>query len=148
MEARRAGGRLRFLAWATLLGVPVALVHRFAAPGSAIFLPAMFLGSTLMTLGYGPLFASLQDLAPPRLRSTLVAAMIMGMTLIGTSGGNLLVGLLADRFHAAGLAQPLTWAAAFTMLPWLLSVPCLFGAAGLTSRTGMSARSLPGGASS
>jgi predicted metal-dependent HD superfamily phosphohydrolase/MFS family permease len=136
LEARRAGGRLRFLAWATLLGVPVALVHRFAAPGSAVFLPAMFVGSTLMTLGYGPLFASLQDLAPARLRSTLVAAMILGMTLIGTSGGNLLVGLLADRFHAAGLAQPITWAAACTMLPWLFAVPCLSGAAARASRAG------------
>lgn len=139
MEARRAGGRLRFLGWATLLGVPVALVHRFAAPGSAVFLPAMFIGSTLMTLGYGPLFASLQDLAPARLRSTLVAAMILGMTLIGTSGGNLLVGLLADRFRAAGLAQPITWAAACTLVPWLLAAPCLFGAAGRVSHAGAGA---------
>jgi MFS family permease len=102
-------------------------------------------GSTLKTLGYGPLFASLQDLAPSRLRSTLVAAMIMGMTLVGTSCGNLLVGLLADRFHVAMLAQPLTWAAACTMLPWLLAVPCLFGAAG---RLGTSASSLAGGTTS
>lgn len=129
-EAHRPGGRLRFLGWATLLGVPIAVVHRFAAPGGIVFMPAMFVGSTLLTLSYGPLFASLQDLAPVRLRSTLVATMILGMTLIGTSGGNLLVGVLADRFHAAGLGQPITRAAVCTMLPWLLAAPCLFAAAG------------------
>lgn len=64
-----------------------------------------------------------------RLRSTLTAAMILGMTLVGTSGGNLLVGVLADRLQAAGVVQPLTLAAACTLLPWLLAIPCLFAAA-------------------
>lgn len=134
MEARRAGGRLRFLGWATLVGVPVALLHRFADPAGVVFLPAMFVGSTLLTLGYGPLFASLQPLVPARLRSTLTAAMILGMTLVGTSGGNLLVGALTDRFRAAGAAQPITLAAACTLLPWLLAIPCLFAAAARVGR--------------
>lgn len=133
-EARCAGGRLRFLGWATLLGVPIAFVHRFADPAGPWFLPAMFVGSTLVTLGYGPLFASLQDLAPARLRSTLAATMILGMTLLGTSGGNLMVGALSDALRTAGVAQPLTLAAAATMLPWLLAVPCLFAAASRVSR--------------
>lgn len=134
MEARRVGGRLRFLGWATLVGVPIAFVHRFADPTGVVFLPAMFVGSMMLTLGYGPLFASLQDLAPVRLRSTLTAAMILGMTLLGTSCGNLLVGALADRFRAAGLIDPITHAAAWTMLPWLLAIPCLFAASGFASR--------------
>jgi MFS family permease len=134
MEARRVGGRLRFLGLATLVGVPVAFVQRFADPTGGVFLPAMFVGSMMLTLGYGPLFASLQDLAPVRLRSTLTAAMILGMTLLGTSCGNLLVGALADRFRATGVIDPITHAAAWTMLPWLLAIPCLFGASGFASR--------------
>jgi MFS family permease len=134
MEARRVGGRLRFLGWATLVGAPVAYVYRFADPAGALFLPAMFVGSVMVTLGYGPLFASLQDIAPARLRSTLTATMILGMTLLGTSAGNLLVGFLADRFRAAGDVLPITHAVAWTMLPWLLAIPCLFKAAGLASR--------------
>lgn len=134
MEARRAGGRLRFLGWAYVVGVPVAYLYRFADPSGAVFAPAMFVGSVMVTLGYGPLFASLQDLAPARLRSTMTATMILGMTLLGTSAGNLLVGFLADRFRVAGLAEPITQAVAWTMLPWLIAIPCLFRAAGLASR--------------
>lgn len=134
MESRRAGGRLRLLAWAYLVGVPAAYVYRFAAPAGAAFLPAMFVGSVMVTLGYGPLFASLQELTPARLRSTMTATMILGMTLLGTSGGNLVVGLLADRFRAAGVVEPITHAVAWTMLPGLLAIPCLFAAAGLVSR--------------
>jgi MFS family permease len=129
MEARRVGGRLRFLAWAYAVGLPIAYVFRFADPASALFLPGMFVGSMLVTLGYGPLFACLQDLAPAHLRSTLTAAMILGMTLLGTSTGNLLVGYLADRFRGTGDAQPITHAAAWAMMPWLLAIPCLLRAA-------------------
>jgi MFS family permease len=134
MEARRAGGRLRFLAWAYAVGLPVAYVFRFCDPAGGLFLPAMFVGSVMVTLGYGPLFASLQDLAPPRLRSTMTAAMILGMTLLGTSTGNLLVGFLADHFRVAGVAQPITHAVAWAMMPWLLAIPCLLQAARLASR--------------
>ena len=135
MEARRAGGRLRFLGWAYVVGVPVAYVYRFADPSGVVFAPTMFVGSVMVTLGYGPLFASLQDLAPTRLRSTMTATMILGMTLLGTSAGNLLVGFLADRFRGAGLAEPITHAVAWTMSPWLIAIPCLLRAAGLASRT-------------
>ena len=116
------------------------MVYRFADPAGAFFLPAMFVGSVMVTLGYGPLFAALQDLAPARLRSTLVAAMILGMTLFGTSGGNLLVGVLADLFRQAGIGDPLTRAAAWAMMPWLLAIPCLQRAATLASRAGARAR--------
>ena len=131
MEARRAGGRLRLLAWAALVGVPVGWAYRFADPAGAVFLPAIFVGSVMVTLGYGPLFAALQDRVEARLRSTMTAAMILGMTLFGTSGGNLFVGLLADRLRADSVAQPITHAAALGLAPWLLAVPCLFMASAI-----------------
>ena len=131
---RRAGGRLRFLVVAYAVGVPLAYVYRFADPSSVAFLPAMFVGSVMVTVGYGPLFAALQDLAPARMRSTLTAAMILGMTLLGTSAGNLLVGLLADRFRQAGLGDPITHAVAWAMMPWVLAIPCLHRAAALAPR--------------
>jgi MFS family permease len=134
MEARHAGGRLRFLAWAYALGLPMAYVFRFCDSASGLFLPAMFVGSVMLTLGYGPLFACLQDLAPARLRSTMTAAMILGMTLLGTSMGNLLVGFLADHFRNTGVAQPITHAVAWAMMPWMLAIPCLLRAARLASR--------------
>ena len=134
-ERAAFGGCLRFLGWATLVGVPVAFVQRFADPTGVVFLPAMFVGSMMLMLGYGPLFASLQDLAPLRLRSTLTAAMILGMTLLGTSCGNLLVGALADRFRATGVIVShhprgrMDDAAVAAGLS-----PCLFGASGFASR--------------
>jgi MFS family permease len=93
------------------------------------FLLCMFFGSMISTMGYGPLFASLQELVPERIRSTMIAVMILSMMLLGTSLGNLLVGWLADWFGARGLYQPLTWASVVVMSPGFLAVPCFFAAA-------------------
>jgi MFS family permease len=55
MEARRAGGRLYFLALVYLIGVPVGFWFRFTDPAGAAFYPCMFLGSVMVTIGYGPI---------------------------------------------------------------------------------------------
>ncbi len=129
MQARRAGGRLRFLALVYAIGVPVGIYFRFCAPAGAAFLPCMFIGSVMVTIGYGPLFACVQDLAPAQLRSTVTAFLILCMTLFGTSAGNLCVGYLADTFQAMAMAEPLTNAILAGTLPWLLAIPCFLLAA-------------------
>ncbi|TAK79316.1 MAG: MFS transporter [Aquabacterium sp.] len=131
MQARRAGGRLRFLAGVYLVGIPAGLAYRFVDPSGAAFHLYMFIGSVMVTIGYGPLFACLQDLVPDHVRSTMTAAMILGMTLFGTSAGNLLVGWLADTFRAGGIDEPITKAVLASTLPWILAIPCLLRAAHL-----------------
>ena len=129
LEKRLRGGRLWFLAGAYAIGVPVGIAYRFCDPASALFPACMFVGSLMVTVGYGPLFASLQDLVADELRSTMTAAMILAMTLLGTSVGNAAVGGLADAFRAAGVHDPITRAALIGTLPWALAIPCLVAAA-------------------
>ncbi|SHH22637.1 MFS transporter [Massilia sp. CF038] len=134
MESRRPGGRLQFLVLVYLLGIPVAYFFRLADPSSVLFLPAMLLCSVLLTVGYGPLFAIVQDLAPDRLRSTMTAFLILCMTLLGTSPGNLQVGWLTDLYQAQGLAEPITHAVLVGMLPWVAAVPCFYFAGRLVRK--------------
>ncbi|QMW24193.1 spinster family MFS transporter [Sandaracinobacteroides saxicola] len=59
-----------------------------------------------------PTFAVLQSLVPADSRSTASAVMLFTMNIIGMGGGPLLVGVLSDRFAAAGpagLTQAMTW---------------------------------------
>ncbi len=129
LQARRPDGRLLFLAAIYLLGVPAAFMYRVADPASAAFYPCMFIGSLMVTVGYGPIFACVQDLAPEQVKSTMTAFLILCMTLFGTSAGNLAVGALADAFRAAAVAAPITRAACIVMAPWLLAIPCFLLAA-------------------
>ena len=135
MQARYAGGRLYFLALVYLIGVPVGFLFRFTAPSGAAFYPCMFLGSLMVTVGYGPIFACVQDLVRDNVRSTMTAFVIMCMTLFGTSAGNLLVGYLADTFRAADISEPITKAVLVGMTPWLLTIPCFYYAARLVAGT-------------
>jgi MFS family permease len=134
MEAHRVGGRLRFLAITYSLGVPIGFIFRFTTPAEPVFYLCMFVGSIMVTIGYGPIFASLQDLVAKSLRSTITAFLILCMTLFGTSGGNLLVGWLADLFKYLDAQEPITTAVVIGMCPWLLSIPCFYVAARLVER--------------
>lgn len=129
LQARRADGRLLFLGGIYLLGVPLAFIYRVVEPTGAAFYPCMFVGSLMVTIGYGPIFACVQDLVPDRVKSTMTAFLILCMTLFGTSAGNLFVGWLADSFRAQAVAAPITAAVWIGMMPWLLAIPCFLFAA-------------------
>ena len=129
VQARVAGGRLYFLAAVYLIGVPVGFLFRFTDPSGLAFYACMFFGSLMVTVGYGPIFACVQDLVPDNVKSTMTAFLIMCMTLFGTSAGNLLVGWLADTFKAAAVGEPITKAVLIGMTPWLLAIPCFYFAA-------------------
>ncbi|PXX37889.1 MFS transporter [Undibacterium pigrum] len=129
LQAHRAGGRLWFLALIYLLGVPVGYIYRLLDTTGMAFYICMFIGRMMITIGYGPLFACLQDLVPVQLSSTMTAFMILCMTLFGTSLGNLAVGVLADVFRTAGYDTPITLAVMVGMAPWLLAIPCFVMAA-------------------
>ncbi|MFZ6746708.1 MFS transporter [Undibacterium sp. JH2W] len=134
LQARRAGGRLWFLALIYLIGVPIGYVYRLLDSSGTTFYICMFIGSMMITIGYGPLFASLQDLVPRQLSSTMTGFMILCMTLFGTSLGNLAVGWLADVFRAAAYSTPITKAVMLSMTPWLLAIPCFVIAARMMER--------------
>ncbi|MFZ6875825.1 MFS transporter [Undibacterium sp. Di27W] len=134
LQTRRAGGRLWFLAYIYMIGVPIGYVYRLLDTTGMAFYICMFIGSMMITIGYGPLFASLQDLVPAQLRSTMTGFMILCMTLFGTSLGNVAVGWLTDVFWAAAYSTPITRAVMLGMTPWLLAIPCFMMAARMMER--------------
>jgi MFS family permease len=54
--------------------------------------------ATINTLSwYGPIFATVQDLAPLRIRATAIAFLMLVINLIGTGLGPLVAGMIGDR---------------------------------------------------
>ena len=127
-QARRAGGRLLFLTTAYALAIPIALAYRFFTPHTAAFSVAAFLGSMSIMWLIGPALASLQAIVPERLRATGVAFFGLCTAVLGYVPGSLLVGYLADRFTADGMADPITWAFVVAGSPGLLAVPFFWAA--------------------
>lgn len=126
---RFAAGRIKFLAWAFLLTVPLALAYRVAPAHSTQFYVLAFVASMFAMLLYGPAVTLAQELVPAQHRASAVALFFLAAALIGAGGGNATVGWLADRFAAAGYSEPITWAILITQSVGLLSVPILFLAA-------------------
>src|SRR5262249_43450941 len=97
---RWPGGRLWFLVVEGALFLPFTLgfyTLRVDAP-LYLFYVCWFLSSVGSTCWYGPVFATVQDLAPARIRSTAVAFLLLALNLIGTGGGPLIAGMIGDAF--------------------------------------------------
>lgn len=65
------------------------------------------LSSAILNFINGPLFAAIQSLAPPRLRSTATALVFLCANLIGMGLGPLAVGGLSDAMHPLAQAESL-----------------------------------------
>jgi predicted MFS family arabinose efflux permease len=108
-----SGGRLRLAAMASLLAAPVAWIAIGLPRGNAtaaVVLLMMAYG--LWQMYYGPVYAAIQDLAPPDLRATAMSLYFLGMYLCGGAFGPLAMGALSDHYaamaggdRAAGLHQ-------------------------------------------
>jgi MFS family permease len=96
------GGHLRTPAVAALFAAGLsfaALRVPRGRPETAIMLLMTAYG--LWQTYYGPVYAAIQEVAPPGLRATAMALYFAGMYLCGGAFGPLLVGALSDRFAAA-----------------------------------------------
>ena len=133
---RFAAGRLKFLAWAFLLTVPLALAYRVAPAHSAQFYVLAFVASMFAMLLYGPAVTLAQEQVPPQHRASAIALFFLAGALIGAGGGNATVGALADYFAGAGYGEPITLAIIVTSSVGLLSIPLLFLAARAQIRAG------------
>jgi len=73
--------------------------------GTTGFHVAWFLAAACTTGWFGPLFAAIQELAPPHTRASTVAFAILVLNLLGVGSGPLITGLIGDaRSLTAGLA--------------------------------------------
>ena len=115
------GGRLYFLAIGQLVVTPFFIAFLFLPPEGFLFYFCWFVGSTSITLLFGPVFASVQDLVPARIRSTIIAFLIFCINLFGTAAGSYATGVIADR---EGLSQGMI----IITLSGLLACPLFFWA--------------------
>jgi MFS family permease len=124
---RRTGtGRPMFLVWVLLILSPLNLAYRLAPPDSAFFWAGLFTGFFALGAFYGPTFSTVQELAPPRIRATVVAFYILLLNLIGLGVGITLGGVTIDVLAARGVAQPYTWTlVGFTALSFL-AIPLMW----------------------
>lgn len=105
--------------------------------GAALILLA--LPMLLNTLWYGPVYATVQSIAPGPMRATASAVLLFIINLIGLGLGPLAVGLLSDLFAGPlglGEAQGVRWALIVSTLAGLAAF-ALFWAARRTIRQDM-----------
>lgn len=123
---RFRGGRLRFLAIFTLAIVPLLISYRFVAPESPLFYIAMCAGFVSFTAFYGPVFSTVQDLSPAKLRGVSTALLLLMCNLVGLGLGAVITGILSDALASSGVAQPLTMSLLIIDLVGVLTIASFF----------------------
>ncbi|PWB68240.1 MAG: hypothetical protein C3F15_16820 [Holophagae bacterium] len=113
---RWSGGRLWFLALAQLVIGPPALAWYVLPTDSVLFYVVWFIGSFAATGYFGPIFATVQDLAPARVRSTMVGVLLLVVNLFATGLAPWVAGAIGD-------ATTLTRGLVICSLVGFLSVP-------------------------
>ncbi len=124
-----AGGRLVAVVLIQLVVSPFGIAFRLISPESPMFPVCGLVCAILVTMHYGSVYASVQELTPVRIRATMIAVLIVGLMLLGASLGGPLAAYLAERFTAAGFSQPLTAGIFVTGQIGLLAIPLLLLAA-------------------
>jgi MFS family permease len=119
---RWSGGRLWFLAIAQLVIGPPALAWFALSPDSGWFYVVWFAGSFAATGYFGPIFATVQDLVPARVRSTMVGGLLLMVNIFATGLSPWVAGAIGD-------ATTLTRGLVVCSLVGFLSVPFFIFAA-------------------
>jgi len=124
---RRTGlGRPMFLDWVGLALTPLGFVYRLADPDSIWFWIGIASGFFQLGTFYGPTFATVQELVPPRIRATVVALYILLLNFVGLGIGITGGGYLIDALIARGAAEPYTTTLlVFTTLS-ATAIPCFW----------------------
>ncbi len=124
---RRTGqGRPLFLVWLGLLLMPMHIVYRVVPGESPLFLAGIFFGYFALGAFYGPTFSTVQELAPPRIRATVVAFYILLLNFVGLGIGITGGGYLVDRLAARGVAQPYSVTLLSFQIVSLFAIPLFF----------------------
>lgn len=91
-----------------LLLAPLLVLYRLTPGGTPLFLLGMAGSILFMTVIYGPIFAIIEELLPPRLKATSTGLNILVLNILAIGGGALLIGLASEHLAAAGSAQSWT----------------------------------------
>jgi MFS family permease len=120
-RGRHPGGRLVGLAILAALASPVGAAFYMMPPSSPFFFPAWFAAQGWMLGWFGPVFAALDELAPPGRRATVLGFGLLVTNLLGVATGPWVAGLIGDRVSlTAGLLTGLAVGAS-AIVPLLLA---------------------------
>ncbi len=119
-------GRPLFLCISLVLLSPVNVAFRLIEPDSIWFYVAYGMAFFQLGIFYGPTFATVQELVPPQIRSTVVAFYILMLNLVGLGIGITGGGILVDALIEANVEQPYTITlVVFTVLS-ALAIPLFY----------------------
>lgn len=122
--ALRSSAAYGYVTAASLLIFAPIQIAAFLAPDMGWAMAGLALSILLASVWIGPVQATIQSVAPPHMRATASAILLLAINLIGLGLGPLLLGLVSDVLaHAAGMgpAQGLRWAMIAFTLPALLA---------------------------
>jgi len=118
-----SGGRLLALVCLQLAIAPFGIAFRFLAPDSMLFPVSCLIGSIYVTMMYGPVLATVQELTPLRIRSTMIAFLIIWLNILGASLGAVIAARLTKHLGSY------TWGIFLTAQMGLVAVPLFWLAA-------------------
>jgi predicted MFS family arabinose efflux permease len=117
---------LRLASLSYLLAFP-PMLGMLLAGEAVVALAFIFLATAAASVAFGPAFAMIQIIAPPRLRALATAVAMFVSNLLGAGLGPLAIGLLSD-WHGGDPAEALRWAL-LCILPVLLAPALLYALA-------------------
>jgi MFS family permease len=117
------GGRLLALVCLQLAIAPAGIAFRFLPADSILFPACCFISAIYVTMMYGPVYATVQELSPLRIRSTMIAFLIIWLNLLGASLGGVVAAQLSKSLGSY------TWGIFLTAQLGLVAVPSLLLAA-------------------
>ena len=118
--------RAMFLFWIALVASPFSIVYRLVEPGSVWIPIGIFVGAFQVGCFWGPVFATVQELAPEKIRATMIAFYILTLNLLGLAVGAVITGISIDYLREISISQPYTWTLLGLSLFGLLSLPCFY----------------------
>jgi len=118
-----SGGRLLALVGLQLAIAPFGIAFRWLVPESILFPLSCLIGYIYVTMMYGPVFATVQELTPLRTRSTMIAFLIIWLNLLGASLGAVIAAQLTKSLGSY------TWGIFLTAQLGLVAVPLFWLAA-------------------
>lgn len=118
LNKHRNGGRVLAIVVAQIAIAPFAIAYRFLPGDNLIALGACnCIAAIMVTIMYGPVLATVQELSPIRLRATTIALLMIGLNIFGASLGSVIAAWLT------GYWSSFTWGILITAQAGLLSIP-------------------------
>jgi predicted MFS family arabinose efflux permease len=124
---RRTGlGRPMFLFFIMLVLAPFNVAYRLVDGDSIWFWVGVFVGYFQLGCFYGPTFSTVQELAPAKIRATVIAFLILTLNFVGLGIGVTTGGFFVDMMIARGAEDPYTQTLlAYTLLS-LIAIPLFY----------------------